>query len=228
VPTIAPTSASTRRRAAACRRKFLEFFPDGFNDEVFLDTERAYKWIAHRQWVEAFGGGRLSALVAGGRFEDVARQAVRIESRTNLLFSFEKMALRDAVASPQGARRFALGLSEWLEPVGSHASSFERWADVVRGLPRRQTRVATWPVLTVFGFLARPKSHLYVKPTIMRRAAEAYGFDFDYSPTASWRTYSSALDFARTVRRDLTDLRPRDMIDIQSFLWVLGSSEYDG
>jgi len=30
-----------------------------------------------------------------------------------------------------------------------------------------------------------------------------------------------------TVRRDLRDLRPRDMIDIQSFLWVQGSSEYD-
>jgi hypothetical protein len=28
------------------------------------------------------------------------------------------------------------------------------------------------------------------------------------------------------VRRDLRDLRPRDMIDIQSFLWVQGSDEY--
>jgi hypothetical protein len=98
----------------------------------------------------------------------------------------------------------------------------------VSGLPRRQTRVATWPVLTVFGFIARPRSHIYVKPTIMRKAADAYGFDLQYSSKAGWRTYSSALDFARRVRRDLGDLRPRDMIDIQSFLWVLGSSEYDG
>jgi hypothetical protein len=29
------------------------------------------------------------------------------------------------------------------------------------------------------------------------------------------------------VRRDLRDLGPRDLIDLQSFLWVLGSSEYD-
>jgi hypothetical protein len=28
------------------------------------------------------------------------------------------------------------------------------------------------------------------------------------------------------VRRDLRDLRPRDLIDIQSFLWVQGSDEY--
>jgi hypothetical protein len=34
------------------------------------------------------------------------------------------------------------------------------------------------------------------------------------------------LKFARTVRADLDDMRPRDMIDIQSFLWVQGSDEY--
>jgi hypothetical protein len=34
------------------------------------------------------------------------------------------------------------------------------------------------------------------------------------------------LEFARAVRHDLRDLRPRDMIDVQSFLWVLGSDEY--
>ena len=30
------------------------------------------------------------------------------------------------------------------------------------------------------------------------------------------------------MRRDLADLRPRDMIDLQSFLWVQGSEEYAG
>jgi hypothetical protein len=34
------------------------------------------------------------------------------------------------------------------------------------------------------------------------------------------------LNFAHTIRRDLVDLRPRDMIDIQSFIWVPGSDEY--
>ena len=35
------------------------------------------------------------------------------------------------------------------------------------------------------------------------------------------------LDFARRIRTDIVDLGPRDMIDIQSFMWVQGSSEYD-
>jgi hypothetical protein len=38
--------------------------------------------------------------------------------------------------------------------------------------------------------------------------------------------YASLPEFAEVVRRDLRDLRPRDMIDIQSFIWVQGSDKY--
>jgi hypothetical protein len=46
-----------------------------------------------------------------------------------------------------------------------------------------------------------------------------------YQSQPSWETYASLLSLARAVRRDLRDLQPRDMIDIQSFLWVQGSEE---
>ena len=59
-----------------------------------------------------------------------------------------------------------------------------------------------------------------------RLAAEKYGFDFRYKSRPSWETYSSLLDFAGRVRADNRDLRPRDMIDAQSFMWVQGSDEY--
>jgi len=35
------------------------------------------------------------------------------------------------------------------------------------------------------------------------------------------------IEFAETVRCNLADLEPQDMIDLQSFIWVQGSSEYD-
>jgi hypothetical protein len=31
----------------------------------------------------------------------------------------------------------------------------------------------------------------------------------------------------KTVKRDNIDLRPRDTIDLQGFIWVAGSDEYD-
>ena len=68
-------------------------------------------------------------------------------------------------------------------PLHETLTKFERWCEVVAQLRRRQTRVLTWPAVTVFVFIAVPNEHFF--------------------------------------------LRPRDMIDIQSFLWVQGSSEYE-
>jgi len=58
-------------------------------------------------------------------------------------------------------------------------------------------------------------------------AAREYGYDFKYRSRPNWDTYSDLLTFAGMVATDLKDLRPRDMIDIQSFLWVQGSDEYE-
>jgi hypothetical protein len=162
-----------------------------------------------------------------GRFLEIGIEAIRIESRTNLLFSFEKMAIRDALKSERGARDFAEGLYALLYGSGSLPSKFTRWCQVVAALPRKQSRVLTWPVATVFEFIARPETHIFLKPTVTRRAAEEYGFNFRYHSGPSWETYSSLLEFAHEIGGELHDLRPRDMIDIQSFIWVLGSDEYE-
>jgi hypothetical protein len=61
---------------------------------------------------------------------------------------------------------------------------------------------------------------------VTRTAANAYGFPFVYRSRPSWETYASLLEFAEAVRRDTRDLKPRDMIDLQSFIWVQGSDEY--
>jgi hypothetical protein len=217
-----------QRRRAEARRIFLGVFPGGFSDERYLAWERDYKLEAHRLWLAEIGGkAALRAALDEGRHREVAAAAVRIESGRALLFSFEKMALRDAVVrSEEGARQFAEGLHDWFYGPGREAARFERWTAVVRSLPRRQTRVATWPVVTVFGAIARPKVHLFLKPLTVKRAAEAYAYDLTYRSTPGWTTYAGVLDLARTVRGDLADLGPRDQIDIQSFLWVLGSDEY--
>ena len=66
---------------------------------------------------------------------------------------------------------------------------------------------------------------MFLKPAVTRNAAREYGFDFRYHSPPSWETYASLLEFAEVARRGQRDLRARDMIDIQSFLWVQGSDE---
>jgi hypothetical protein len=216
------------RSVRNCRAKFLRYYPRGFNDPDYLELERGYKWSAHERWQKELSKQEFRSLLRDEKYDIISSRAVAIESRTNLLFSFEKMALRDALKSPPGARAFAQGLYSFIHNVSSLEVRFNDWIDVVADLPRKKTRVLTWPILTVMGFLAQPSVHTYLKPTVTKIAAKRYGFDFRYGSKPSWETYSSLLDFAQTVRRDLMDLRPRDMVDIQSFIWVQGSEEYPG
>ena len=79
----------------------------------------------------------------------------------------------------------------------------------------------------MFGFIAQPERHVFLKPNVTRVAAKEYEYDFHYKSRPNWDTYESLLNFARAVYRDVRDLRPLDMIDLQSFIWVQGSDEYE-
>jgi hypothetical protein len=227
---IAGSKSSTKRYfyrgLLKARRKFRHVFPDGFRDETYLDWERNYKWRAHLDWQKTLAPNLFQRLVRNEEYYQIAKTAIAIESRTNLLFSFEKMALRDAVNSKTGARQFAVGLYRFLHGDQPLKERFQLWVEVVGQLPRRRTRVLTWPVTTVFGFLAQPRAHFFFKPTVTREAARRLGIDLPYTSRPSWPVYKALLTFVKDVRAEIEPLHPRDMIDLQSFIWVQGSDEY--
>jgi hypothetical protein len=211
-----------------CRKKFLYYFPNGFYDKKYIEWERDYKWQAHLKYEEVLNEKEFKKLLSEKEYNEIARRAVNIETKTNLLFSFEKMALRDAVKSYHGAKLFAEGLFKYIYGKTNIKERFKKFAETLSILPRKQTRVRTWPLQTVFGFIARPKEFIFLKPRVTQAAAEAYGYtEFEYGSAPDWNTYRSFLRFAAQIKKDISDLRPRDMIDIQSFIWVLGSSEYE-
>jgi len=221
-----PSPVAGASGIARARKKFLTRFPGGFRDETYLAWERNYKWEAHLQWEEQLNPKLFKSMLRAGEYGEIAARAVRIESGRQLLFSFEKMALRDAVRGTRGATVFAEGLFQFLHGVGSPEQRFSNWVTAVDSLPRKQTRVLTWPLVTVFGFIAQPQHHIFLKPNTTKQAARRLGLPFDYASRPNWQTYASYLALAGTVRRAVRDMRPRDMIDLQSFLWVQGSEEY--
>src|SRR5215217_1780305 len=198
------------KRTDRCRRKFLKHFPEGFQDLTYLAWERDVKWNAHKRWKES---------------EPVSpADAVKIEARTFLLGPFEKMSLRDPVKNDKAERLLRHGLEHWVKLEDERA--FNAWLECLERTAETsgQKRLRSWPVVTAFPFLASPRRNIFLKPMTVKRAAEAYGFDLDYQSKANWLTYRSLLGFTSQVRRDIKDLRPRDMIDIQSFIWVIGTT----
>jgi hypothetical protein len=184
--------STPNRLIARARRKFLHAFPGGFRDETYVDWERDYKWNAHLRWQDNLSEVGFRRLITGRQFEEVARLASSIESRTNLLFSFEKMALRDAIRTPAGAQAFATALFEFLHGSETPEIGFASWVAALDALPRRQTRVLTWPLATVFGFIAQPRQHFFFKPTVTREALRRCGLAFDYASRPSARSAVSS------------------------------------
>jgi hypothetical protein len=220
-----PRTAHPSPAALRCRIKFLRRFPKGFQDDLYLDRERSNTWTAHEAWTATLGPEELHSLLAEKNYGEIAVRALKVESQSNLLSSVEKAALRHAITTPSALEVFGIGLSDFLT-ASPEQESFDRWAKAVATLPRKQTRALTWPLVTAFGFIARPDTHIFLKPNITKIGARHYGFDFRYAPVPNWDTYSSLLDFAGIIQQDQKDLEPRDMIDVQAFIRVQGSGEY--
>jgi len=223
--TLLRTSDEDRARKK-CIRKFLYYFPKGYQGTKYLEWERNYKWNAHIEWQEKLNKNVFRKLLDEEQYSEIAKRTLAIESRTNLLFSFEKMALRDAVKTTDSAKKFAEGLFNWLHGPGTMEKRFISYRNMMQSLPVKQTRVVTWPALTIFGFIADPEKFIYLKPTVTKIAAQKYKFPFRYSSKPNWDVYASLLEFAEQLRVDTAKFHPRDMIDLQSFIWVLGSEEY--
>ena len=220
------SDTDSNRSRKKCLKKFLYYFRKGYSDSKYISWERGYKEAAHNQFQEQLNKRAFKALLKQQEFATIASIAVKIESRTNLLFSFEKMALRDAVKSTDAAEAFARGLFDYIYGTKSLKERFEHFVSVVEQLPRKQTRVLTWPLVTVFGFIANPKEHLFLKPTVTKIAATKYDYPFHYVSKPNWDTYENLLKFAEQIQKDTMSYQPKDNIDLQSFMWVLGSEEY--
>jgi hypothetical protein len=207
------------------QRKFLRLFPDGFHDEAYLARERDHKWRAHLEWEAQLSRPTMRTLLAAHGYREIAARALRVEAGHRLLFPLEKMVLEDAIADEAGARIFAEGLCRFLHGPDAPEERFAIWCEAIQSLARGRARILTWPLATVFGFIAQPERHLFLKPNTSRAAARALCHSFSYAPRPNWQTYGNYLALAGTVKKAVAGMHPRDMIDIQSFLWVQSADD---
>lgn len=197
------------------RARFLRFFPNGFHSTGYTSAERDYK-VAAKSKLDATVPVEQAATGTG--FGEGVLAAFR---DTNLLSRFEKPRLTEALRGPsadafiRGAARFALGEEK------SALLTIER--------ALKPHNVATWPAATYLSFLWRPEQHMFLKPEVTKDFAARVGHRFatDYEARLDFAVYESLLDLVSRTAAELAELRPRDRIDVQSFIWVIGDYKED-
>lgn len=208
--------------------KFRHYFPKLFDDPNYLEEhgrERWYKWKVHEEFREKLGNGKGRKLVDSGNIDALTHLLLQIEGHLNLLSPYEKMALKEGLADERAAMLFCQALFDVIESQKVTDETYNALISAVNGLPHEEgrARVATWPVLTLFPFIARPDCHMFLKPEVTKQCADRMLFDLNYKTDLNLATYKQLLRLSDALFDLLKPLGARDYIDIQSFIWVIGA-----
>lgn len=195
---------------------FLEHYPGGFHGDRFLREERNYKAAAHEMATSLLSESELRGLCAAGEHTEACARAEKVVNATNLMFPNEKMAFRDGIKLPGCQKVFAEGLLEILYGSQDLGERFENYSKLLSLLGADK-----WTTATYFQFILLPEEFMFIKPIVTQNAAAVSGFEINYRPQLNWVTYKQVLAFSRYLRRELSELKPRDLIDVQSFMWCI-------
>jgi hypothetical protein len=202
---------------------FLARFPGGFASPEYAKAERDSKVKAHELARHELEPGKLAAARDEGRFDDVVESAMRVLNSTTLVFPNEKIALRNGLTSPVSREQFSRTLIDLLYGDAPYQARFVAFTDVLLGFD-----AGKWTLATYFPFLVHPREHMFLKPQVTQKAADAYGFALAYDAQPNWNTYEKLLAFCALLSEKLAPLGPADMFDVQSFLWAAGNEAGTG
>lgn len=193
------------------RIRFLQYFPEGFYSEEYGPHERDYKLAAKAKLDDTVP---LEKAINGVGFGEATLAVFRA---TNMLSPFEKTRLQDVLRGPDA--------DDFVRAAACFASvgGKENLAAMKQAL--KPYDCAKWTVVTYLPYLWRPDTHMFLKPETTKDFATRVGhrFAYDYEARLSLRVYESLLDLVNKTTQELAELKPRDRIDIQSFIWTVGN-----
>jgi hypothetical protein len=197
---------------------FLRIFPKGFYDDRYLEEERDYKVDANELMLSKLDKKQFAAMIKAGDSDEICKNALKVVDKTNLIFKNEKFALQDGLQNDEDKRQFATSLYELLYGRSAAPERFMHFARCLESI-----NASKWTIQTYFPFIAFPDKHMFMKPTVTQLAADAFAFELNYKSDLNWNSYESLLKLSRYVSEELAKyedyLKPRDMIDVQSFVW---------
>ena len=194
--------------------KFLEKYPKGFQDPDYLSGEREPKVKSHLLAAELLDEAELTALAEAGKFDEIAERARKVVAATQLVFPAERSGFTAAMQDADNRAVFGPALIGLLYGEGTYQPRFEAFCAALKSMG-----LAKWTLATYFAFLRFPDAHVLVKPTVSQAAAQVCGFDLKYHVDPNWTTYEAARRLAEYLRESLAELKPRDLFDVQLFLW---------
>ena len=213
----------SRAAVAPLIDRFRQRYPS-FDDQRYRDEERFYKEHFAGRLRELLSRERLGALIEQGNFED-AKTAIKqamsgsvltptgFRQSNNLLNQWDRLPVLDAPAEPLVRRLYDL-----LYGGGDFDARFDAWVELLSA-----KKPGVWPAATYFLMLLDPENHIFVKPSPWQLLLGELGDKTAWPTRPNAAAYKRLQSLSRVLFTALAPLKPRDMIDVQSFIWRLSN-----
>jgi len=197
-------------------KHFLQNYENGFNGKKYKDRERIYKDEAHNLAIELLGQNKFKELLDTEQYQEISLRALKIINKTNLIFPNEKMSFKDGLKEDLKIKQFSNLLFELLYSSEKEQLNFEKWITFLESIEANK-----WTIASYFQFLIHPNKYIFIKPTITQEIAKISAYDIKYTPKLNWNTFNKVQKFSKYFKNNIQSLNPKDMIDVQSFMWCV-------
>ena len=127
---------------------FSDQFPGEFYGARFNEEERDYKDKANKLAKEILGREEFSLLLENSDYSEIARLALKLVNKTNLISPFEKMALKDGLNNQKSKEVFAKTLNNLLYGDADLEPRFDRFIKILEDI-----NASKWTVVSYFLFI---------------------------------------------------------------------------
>ena len=202
---------------------FLAGYPEGFYDSRYVAGDRLEKVTNHENAIALLNEPDFAELLKADNAAEICKRVLSVVNQTSLIFPNEKTALKKGLANARAQREFADALYTLLHGEGKMRIRFEEFGHILSSFG-----AGKWQVPSYLMFVCQPDKHMFIKPTVTQQTAELCGFNIKYLVNLNWKTYEHVLKFSDYIFNELAaaGMKPRDMIDVQSFMWCVTLGKY--
>lgn len=195
---------------------FLKNYKDGFEGKEYKSKEREYKDKAKDLAQDLLTENEFNKLLSDNDFAEITTRSLKVINATNLIFPNEKMAIKDGLVEEVNKKKFSKLLFALLYNLDKEEENFNNFCNFLESIGADK-----WTIASYFQFLIHNENHIFIKPSITQNIAEIAAYDIEYSSKLNWNTYHKVQKFANYFKNNLQSLNPKDMIDVQSFIWCV-------
>ena len=203
------------------RSKFPDW--DSFSHPLFMKEEVNYKQATVRKATAFLNETELRQLLENEDYDTFIERIEAIGTDNNLLYrSIPMQGDLNILYQPDLDREeFCKAFVDLIHGRGESPERLARYCDFVEthNLPSK------WTFPTYFLFICHPDKEMFVKPRSTQAFLKLLGCEDVYSRQLSATTYAAILDISRSLAVALDSFGPRDMVDIQGFMWVCANAE---